>query len=87
MNVSEIVDGVTLFFKEVMKQRCRILSVAPKDKDWKVLCEVNVDPDYTTKRGLGDIVEVYEVDINNSMEIIGFSLKETKRKVALDGEA
>lgn len=86
MNISEIVDKVTLFFKEVMKQKCRVLSITPKEKDWKVLCEVNIDPDYTTKRGLGDIVELYEVEINSSLEIVGFSLKETKRKVALDGE-
>lgn len=86
MNISEIVDKVTQFFKEVMKQKCRVLTITPKDKDWKVICEVNIDPDYTTKRGLGDIVELYEVEINSSLEIVGFSLKETKRKVALDGE-
>ncbi len=86
MNISEVVDSVTLFFKDVMKQKCRVLTVTPGDKSWKALCEVNVDPDYTTRRGLGDIVELYEVEVNSAKEVISFSLKETKRKASLDSE-
>ncbi|MGB8454945.1 MAG: hypothetical protein WCD89_21780 [Anaerocolumna sp.] len=84
MNISEIADVITKFFGEVIKQKCRILSIMPKENKWEVLCEVTVDPDYTTRRGLGDIVEIYEVLVDTSMEINGFTLKETKRKVALD---
>lgn len=87
MNIAEVVVKVSQFFKEVMKQKCRVLSIVPKDKDWKVTCEVDVDTDYTTKRGLGDIVEIYEVELSSSLEIISFNLKETKRKVAIDSES
>lgn len=86
MNIAEVVDGVTLFFKDVMKQKCRVLTVSQNDKSWKALCEVNVDPDYTTRRGMGDIVEIYEVEINGAKEVVSFSLKETKRKASLDSE-
>lgn len=86
MNISEISNSVNRFFKETLNQKCRILSVIPKDKEWEVRCEINIDPNYTTVRGMGDIVEIYEVIINSAMEIIGFSLKETKRKAALDNE-
>ncbi|MDF2543913.1 MAG: Gas vesicle synthesis protein GvpO [Herbinix sp.] len=87
MNISEVVGKVTLFFREVMKQRCRVLSIVPKEKGWKVVCEVDVDTDYTTKRGLGDIVEIYEVELSDTQEILSFTLKETKRKVAIDSES
>lgn len=86
MKLSELADSVKSFFENVMKQKCRILSIIPKENKWDVICEVSIDSDYTTRRGMGDIVEIYEVQINNSKEILGFALKETKRKVALDKE-
>lgn len=86
MNISEITERVNRFFKDTLSQQCRILSVVPKDKDWEVRCEINIDPNYTTIRGMSDIVEIYEVVINSNLEIISFSLKETKRKAALDNE-
>ncbi|GEM_PF-1601649 len=86
MKISEISDSVNRFFKETLNQKCRILSVTPNDKEWEVRCEVNIDPNYTAIRGIGDIVEIYDVILNSTMEIISFTLKETKRKAALDNE-
>jgi hypothetical protein len=86
MNISKLSEAVIEFFEKAINQKCRILSIMPKENEWEVICEVNIDPDYTTRRGMGDIVEIYEVHVNNSTEILGFSLKETKRKAALDNE-
>ncbi|MGB8454949.1 MAG: hypothetical protein WCD89_21800 [Anaerocolumna sp.] len=86
MNISQLADMVIEFFADVMKQKCRILSIMPKESEWEVMCEVNIDPDYTTSRGLGDLVEIYQVHIKNSMEIMDFNLKETKRKANLSEE-
>lgn len=86
MNISEIAESVIRFYRETLNQRCRILSVVPKDNDWEVRCEVNIDQNYTAIRGLGDMVEIYDVVVSNSKEILSFSLKETRRKAALDNE-
>lgn len=86
MNTTKLSDIVKEFFEKVLIQKCRILSIIPKEDQYEVICEVTIDPAYTTIRGLGDIVEIYQVNINSSMEIAGFSLKETKRKAALDQE-
>ncbi|MPN51083.1 hypothetical protein SDC9_198724 [bioreactor metagenome] len=56
----------------------------PKEDGWEALCEVDVDPNYTVKRGLSDVVEIYEVRMNKDMEIDGFTLKETKLKAMPD---
>ena len=86
MNISALAERVTEFFERVLRQKCRILTVMPGENDWDVICEVIVDPDYTVKRGMGDIVEIYEVHVSGAMEILGFALKQTKRKAALDIE-
>ena len=86
MDITKLADSVIQFFAKTMKQRCRILSILPGENEWISACEVDVDSDYTTKRGMGDIVEIYEIHINGNMEVVSFTLKETKRKAALDKE-
>lgn len=86
MKIPELANSINQFFEKIIKQKCRILSIIPKDNEWVATCEVNIDPDYTTKRGMGDIVEIYEVHVNENEEVISYSLKETKRKAALDNE-
>lgn len=83
MNIADVADKADIFFNSIMHQKCRILSVMPKENEWEVTCEVNIDPDYTASRGLGDLVEIYQIHIKNSLEIVDISLKETKRKVSL----
>jgi hypothetical protein len=86
MNVSKLADSVILFFSKVLNYKCRILAIVPKENGWEGLCEVDVDPNYTMKRGLNDIVEIYEVQISSKLEIEGFTLKETKMKASADGD-
>ncbi|OGO93636.1 MAG: hypothetical protein A2Y17_00825 [Clostridiales bacterium GWF2_38_85] len=86
MKISELTNSINIFFEKDMKQKCRILSIMPDDKNWIVTCEVMVDPDYTVRKGIGDIVEIYEVYLNCDMAVTGFKLKETKRKATVDNE-
>ena len=86
MNISKVAECINNFFANMLNHRCRILSIIPKENGWEAMCEMDIDPDYTTRRGISDIVEIYEVLVSSNLEVEGFSLKETKRKAALDRE-
>ena len=86
MSISELTNSVSEFFSKVLKQNCRVLSVMAYENGWKATCEINVDPDYTTRKGMGDIVEIYEVYLDDRLEVSGFALKETRPKAALDND-
>jgi hypothetical protein len=86
MNISKVAECISNFFAKMLNHRCRILSIMPKENGWEAMCEMDIDPDYTTRRGLSDIVEVYDVFVSKELEVEGFVLKETKRKAALDKE-
>ena len=86
MNISKVAESINSFFTKMLNHRCRILSIMPRENGWEALCEMDIDPDYTTRRGLSDIVEIYEVLVSRELEIEGFTLKETKRKAAMDRE-
>ena len=83
MSVVSYIDVVKKFFQEMLQQECRIISAVKEEDKWKVVCEVIVDPEYTTRKGLGDIVEIYNVYLNDKREIIGYEIKETKKRASI----
>lgn len=84
MIVKQISDETKKFFHDVLNEDCRILSVMKEEDKWKVTCEVTVDPEYTTRKGLGDVVEIYNVYVNDDREIVGYEISSTRRKASLE---
>jgi hypothetical protein len=84
MSVKLISDETKKFFQEVLNEKCRIIGVLKDEDKWKAVCEVLVDTDYTTRKGLGDIVEIYNVYLSNSGEIIGYEITSTKKRSSLE---
>ena len=84
MSVKSISDETKKFFQEVLNQKCRIIGVLKDEDKWKAVCEVLVDPEYTTRKGLGDIVEIYNVYLTLSGEITGYEITSTKKRSSLE---
>jgi len=83
MSVVSYIDIVKKFFQEMLQQECRIISAVKEEDKWKVVCEVIVDPEYTTRKGLGDVVEIYNVYLNDEQEILGYEIKATKKRASI----
>jgi len=83
MTIVDVVDQTKKFFRYILGQDCRILTIVKEDDKWKVICEVLIDPEYTTRKGIGDMVEIYEVFMNEEKEVIGYELIETKRRAEI----
>jgi hypothetical protein len=86
MSIAELAKSTSDFFAQVLKQKCRVISIIADDKSWKATCEVEIDPEYTTRKGMGDIVEIYEVFLDDHLGVTGFAKIETKRKAEIDND-
>lgn len=84
MEIVKLIERIKGFFGSVLNMECRILSIMKTDDGWKGMVEVCVDEEYTRRRGLGDIVEIFEIFLNNSGEIAGYELKSTKTRASLE---
>lgn len=84
MSLDKYVKAIKEFFVDVINQQCRVLTLVRSEEKWKAICEVLVDPQYTTRKGLGDIVEIYEVYLTDNFEIVGYELKTTKPRASID---
>jgi len=83
MGIASYIKSVQQFFDELLHQKCRIITVMNEEDDWKAVCEIIVDTEYTTRKGLGDVVEIYNVHLNSRYEVTGYELVETKKRVTL----
>lgn len=86
MSVIKYVETAKNFFVKDLGIECRVLSVIKEEKNIRVICEINVDQDYTTRKGLGDIVEIYDVFLDDKYEVVGYELKETKKRASLEND-
>lgn len=80
MSVIDCIECVRDFYKNVLKQNCRVITVIKEKDRWKAVCEVDVDREYTTRKGIGDMVELYEVYVNDNQEILGYQQTATRPK-------
>jgi len=84
MGIANNIRTIKSFFAEIIGEECRVLSLSKIEDGWKSICEVTVDEEYTRRKGLGDIVELYEVMMNENGDIKEYELKTTKRKASLE---
>jgi hypothetical protein len=84
MSTVSYVEAAISFFDKVLSQECRVLTVLKDEEKWRATCEVVVDPEYTRRKGLGDVVEIYDVYFDERANIIGYELKATKRRAEID---
>lgn len=80
MLIESIINTVSNFFKEVLHEKCRVLAVVKDEEKWKSVCEVQINPEYTTRKGIGDMVEIYNVYLNDKEEIIGYEITSTQKR-------
>ena len=86
MTIIDCIEWVRKFFKIVLNQNCRVISVVREEHYWKAVCEVLVDPEYTTRKGIGDIVEIYEIHVTDKQEVNSFELISTRKRATVDND-
>lgn len=84
MRIADYIENVRKFFYDTLGQKCRVLTIIKEEGKWKVVCEVIMDTNYTTRKGIGDIVEIYEVYLDDDQEILGYKLIATKNRAEVD---
>lgn len=84
MAITQFVEEVKTFFTNVLNEQCRVLTIIKEEDHWKAVCEVMIDPNYTTRKGIGDMVEIYNVYLDDKSEVIGYELKSTKARATVD---
>lgn len=72
MSIQNVVGEVKAFFESVLERTAHVIGVERLDNGWSVQVETIEESDYMRKRALDDVVGLYEVVLNEKMEIVSY---------------
>lgn len=84
MNIIEVVSTVEKFFSDVLKRPGVIVGILRDQDLWKVQIEVAEEVEYMRKRAQDDLLAMYEVTVNNDLEILSFERKYLRERDSTD---
>lgn len=87
MEIQKIMKAVNDFFNENVASPHKITSVvAGEDEGWKVMIEVIEEKEYMKKYAKDEMLGVYQVFINQALEVTSFSRKSIRYRSSIGEE-
>ena len=83
MEIKEVGEAAKVFFKEVVDKPAIIIGIEKAEEGWKVLLEVVDDPG----AGFDPVLGLYEVTLNENMEVMNYGRKSLRRRSDLEWRA
>ncbi|MFA7467187.1 MAG: gas vesicle protein GvpO [Desulfotomaculaceae bacterium] len=80
MKIIEVVATAEQFFKDVLQKPGVVVGVSREDDSWKVQIEVAEEVEYMRKRARDDLLALYEVFIDDNLEITAFERKSMRER-------
>jgi hypothetical protein len=73
MGVAEVTQTVVKFCEEVMGKAGRVVAVEPDGEGRRVLVEIVEESEYMRRLGKSEMLGVYEVYVDPSLNVISYS--------------
>lgn len=83
MEIKAVCEAAKMFFKEVMGKTAIMIGVEKVEEGWKVSLEVVEDPG----AGFDPVLGLYEVTLNENMEVMNYDRKSLRRRSDLEWRA
>lgn len=72
MSIQQLVGEVKGFFENVLNKEAHIIGVEKSENGWRVKVETVEDSEYMRRRALNDTMALYEVELNENLEILSY---------------
>jgi predicted class III extradiol MEMO1 family dioxygenase len=87
MKIEEIYMTIMDFFQSFLNKDGEIVKISSNDEHWIAHVEIIEDTEYTRKHAKRDLKAIYEVTIDNNMEICSYSkIKVIERGIPITGD-
>ena len=84
MGVSEVTQTVVSFFEEALDKTGRVIAAESEGEGWRVLLETVEESDYMTRVGRSHMLGLYEVHVDQDVEIVSYTRKGLRERTALE---
>ena len=82
--VTEVTQTVVSFFEEVLDKSGRVIAVESEGEGWQVLIETVEESDYMSRLGRSHMLGLYEVHVDQDLEILSYTRKGLRERTALE---
>jgi len=83
MGIKDVGEAAKVFFKDIVGKPATVIGIEKIEEGWKVSLEVIDDPG----AGFDPILSLYEVTLNERMEIISYDRRSMRRRSDLEWHA
>ena len=84
MNIVKLIEMVKDFFQTSLNKEASIIGVSRMENGWWVEVETIEDAEYLRKRAKDDIVAIYQVEVHETGEVIGYQRKGLRERDKID---
>ena len=70
--MKNLIQKVKTFSFEVFGKNAEIIAIVPVERGWQVTVEILMDEEYTVKRGRNDLLYVFEIIVDESLNILSY---------------
>ncbi len=79
-NLEAVISKVVAFFHNFYNREAHIIEISPDGNGWQIKAEIIEEDEYMRKRAKRDLLGVYDVILNQDLEVISFERKELKER-------
>lgn len=86
MSITKIVTEVKFFFEQVLGRQAHVIGVERAEEGWAIQVETVEESEYMRARAMDDIVGLYEVKMNNNLEIISYERIALRERAVINSD-
>ncbi len=84
MGIVKLVELVSQFFQTTLHKPANVIGVTRMENGWWVEVETIEDSEYLRKRGQDDILALYQVEVHENGEILGYQRKGLRERTQVE---
>jgi len=78
--LKQVINLTEKFFQELFPNNAKIINILPNNEGWELIAEVVTDDEYTRKRARNDLISVFKVQVNKSLEVVSYVREEIRER-------
>lgn len=84
VKTADVIKATLKFFEDALEKVGRVIEVNKNKDGWNLRVEVLEESEYMRRRGRGDLLAIYEVKVDNDLNIASYIRKSMRERESLE---
>lgn len=84
VKTADVIKATLKFFEDALEKVGRVIEINKNEDGWNLRVEVLEESEYMRRRGRGDLLAIYEVKVDNELNIASYIRKSMRERESLE---